>query len=120
MTRLELALKPWKGLVLPLHHIRIVCLPGLPLQTRIMTLISCRNAIVSHELRDSGIRDTKRLRDLHLSDTRLIQVFDLFVVKSIHFEGLAVSVRAFSGTECFIKITLFTEEAKNFLHILHV
>lgn len=81
MTRLELALKPWKGRVLPLHYIRIVCLPGLPLQSRIMTLVSCRDAIVSHELRDSGIRHTKHLSDLHLSDTRFIQVLDLAVVK---------------------------------------
>ena len=97
MTRLELALRPWKGRVLPLHYIRIACLPGLPLQPRIMAFVSSGDAIVSHELRDSGIRHTKRLGDLHLSDTRLIQVFDLVVVKSVHFE--VVYSHAFFGAK---------------------
>ena len=92
MTRLELALKPWKGRVLPLHYIRIACPPGLPLQTRIMALVSSGDTIVSHELRDSGVGHTKHLGDLHLSDTRLIQVLDLVVIKSVHFQGLVVSV----------------------------
>lgn len=94
MTRLELALRPWKGRVLPLHYIRIVCLPGLPLQPRIMTLVSSGDAIVSHKLRDSGIRYTKHLRDLHLSDTRFIQVFNLVVIKGVHFQRFFISVGA--------------------------
>lgn len=90
MTRLELALRPWKGRVLPLHYIRIACPPGLSLQTRIMALVSSGDTIISHELRDSSIRHTKHLRNLHLSDARFIQVFDLVVIKGVHFQGLVV------------------------------